>query len=77
MHINSNTHNKIGLTAKDAPRGTADEIPVINADQSIKTALRYYDEDRLQSAAEDFEASHPSLSMAVDRIIHALGQLGI
>ena len=50
----------------------------------IKTALRKEGQfesesvvERLRTAEEKFQASHPTLSGVVGRIIDALGQLGI
>ena len=33
--------------------------------------------DRLRRSVEDFEASHPTLAAATERLLNALGQIGI
>lgn len=33
--------------------------------------------DRLRSSVQDFESSHPTLAAAVERLLNALGQIGI
>ncbi len=33
--------------------------------------------DRLKSSTEDFEATHPTISSVVGRLVDALGQMGI
>lgn len=33
--------------------------------------------DRLRNSVQDFEASHPTLAAAAERLLNALGQIGI
>ena len=71
-----------GLDELDAPtRAMLEE-----ARHEIETALAKQDPvqieheslvDRLETAAQTFQASHPTLAGVVQRMIDALGQLGI
>lgn len=71
-----------GLDALDAPtRAMLEE-----ARHEIETALSKQDPaqiehvslvDRLETAAETFQVSHPTLAGVVQRMIDALGQMGI
>ena len=60
---------------------------LVDAKLDIENALQEHDHpsqwepqtiiDRLSETTQEFETSHPTLSGLVQRMIHALGQMGI